>query len=385
MVKYSNLIRYSIAVLGVVGLTMILLVGRSTSNSFAQGNATATNTRTPTLAVTLFNPLVQLTSLPPLTTPSFTPSKTVIPSSTPTFTATPTSSPTLTLTHSPTPTMTLSPTSTASYTPQPSATATIEPSNTPLTTMQTVLPAEVASQTLPPSSTSTLIMETATSIPTDSETVVISETPNNTDTPTASPTPSLTQTATVTQTVTSTSTLTATATLTETPTITPSPTITSTSTLTNTPSPPITESTRPAGDNNDDSGQPISPLLMILGGLLTLAVGGYMVSYAMNAAAVDRYARGFVINRCPVCEIGHLDLEERFNRILLIPRVKRTVRCDNCRSVLREVGKYKWRYAVDPAANPNLYQAMNNRIVHENELFDIAPDHDTGTPEYIDD
>lgn len=408
MTKHSNLIRYSIAVLGILGLTLIV-VSRSSSNSLAQGNPTTTKTRAPTLEATIFSPDVQQTGLPPLRTPSFTPSKTAVPSTTPTFTPSPTSSPTLTLTSTPTPTTTSSPTPTATLTntSPPTATETILPSDTPFSptvsftdtiqpteTIQasntpqlfteTVLPVEVASQTVAPSSTSTLDPTTAIA-PTETETAVVSQTPSNTDTPTSTSTPSPTQTITLT------STLTATATLTETSTITPSPTITLTATytptptLTNTPLPPVTESTRPSGsDNDDDSGQPISPLLLILGGLLTLGVGGYMVSYAMNAAAVDRYARGFVINRCPVCETGHLDLEERFNRILYIPRVKRTVRCDNCRSVLREVGKRKWRYAVDPAANPNLYRAMNNNIVHENELFDIAPDHDTGTPEYID-
>ena len=54
--------------------------------------------------------------------------------------------------------------------------------------------------------------------------------------------------------------------------------------------------------------------------------------------------------------------------MLGIPRPRAIVRCDNCRSVLREVGNHRWRYAVDRAANPTLYSQFNGRVVTEETL-----------------
>jgi hypothetical protein len=54
--------------------------------------------------------------------------------------------------------------------------------------------------------------------------------------------------------------------------------------------------------------------------------------------------------------------------VLGIPRPQAIVRCDNCRSVLREVGRRRWRYAVDRAANLTLYNQLNGRIVNEETL-----------------
>lgn len=109
-----------------------------------------------------------------------------------------------------------------------------------------------------------------------------------------------------------------------------------------------------------------------------------MVMYARRAAALDRYAGGFVLYHCPACQEGILSIEERVDRLLGIPRVKRTVRCDTCRSVLREVGNRRWRYAIDPAVNPDLYEALNNQVVHEQELIDLSPDSHFAAPHYID-
>lgn len=109
-----------------------------------------------------------------------------------------------------------------------------------------------------------------------------------------------------------------------------------------------------------------------------------MVTYATNAAALDRYASGFPIRYCPVCEEGHLEIEEKTARWLWIPFVRRTVRCDNCRSVLREVGKRRWRYAVDRSVNEDFYRNLNNRILTEAQLLAIAPDYAADAPLYID-
>lgn len=92
----------------------------------------------------------------------------------------------------------------------------------------------------------------------------------------------------------------------------------------------------------------------------------------MNATALDRYATGFIVSTCPACEIGNLNIEERPYRSVGLPRLRRTVRCDNCRSTLREVGRFRWRYSVDPLVNDALFADYNGEIITENELRDKA-------------
>jgi hypothetical protein len=110
------------------------------------------------------------------------------------------------------------------------------------------------------------------------------------------------------------------------------------------------------------------PLEAVVGGLLLLLVVVYVALYWRGLAAVDRYAGGFVLQACPVCKVGHLSVETRQSRILGIPRPRSTVRCDNCKSVLREAGERRWRYAVDRAANPGAYQRWNGRVIEEEAL-----------------
>jgi len=98
-----------------------------------------------------------------------------------------------------------------------------------------------------------------------------------------------------------------------------------------------------------------------------------MAVYAINAAAVDRYATGFVVRYCPVCDDGRLEIEERPYRVLGIPRVRRTVRCATCRSMLREVGRRRWRYTVDPHENQHLFEDYNGRVISEEELKSLLP------------
>ncbi len=127
----------------------------------------------------------------------------------------------------------------------------------------------------------------------------------------------------------------------------------------------------------------MNPLIPIGLGLLGL-FGFYMAVYAMSSAALDRYATGFITQTCPVCG-GHLEIEERPYRVAGIPRVRRTVRCDNCRSVLREVGRRRWRYAVDPNANTPLFEDYNGLVLHENELIMLASSESIeNRPEYLD-
>lgn len=107
---------------------------------------------------------------------------------------------------------------------------------------------------------------------------------------------------------------------------------------------------------------PIPPEAVVGGAALILLLI-YVGLYWRGLAAADRYADGFVIERCPICGEGHLLVEVKQTRLLGIPRSRSLVRCDFCRSMLREVGKGRWRYAVDRSANATLYRQLNGKIV----------------------
>jgi hypothetical protein len=132
--------------------------------------------------------------------------------------------------------------------------------------------------------------------------------------------------------------------------------------LTNAPPTPV-----PAQTVEPES-SPHPPLEAIVGGIVLLLVLAYVALYWRGLVAADRYAQGFVVERCPVCQHGHLTIEARQDRVLGVPRPRWTVRCDNCRSVLRSAGSRRWRYAVDRAANPTLYNQLNGRVVDEETL-----------------
>lgn len=135
-----------------------------------------------------------------------------------------------------------------------------------------------------------------------------------------------------------------------------------------------------SGDDDDD--MPVSAL--VLGGILALSVLGYLGVYVIQAANIARYREGFILSVCPVCETGDLYVEDRRYRMLGIPRVRRTVRCDTCRSVLRQVGSDEWRYAVDGVVNADLYAAYNGCVLTEDELLDISPEFRDAPLEFID-
>lgn len=312
-------------------LIIIIFLGFSQQgnlNVLAQTNPTAT----------IFRPTVVETGLPPVLSATPTPSRTFTPFPTLTRTNTPTHTPTNTRTNTPTATNTASDTPTF----------------------------------------------TATSTNTATRTVTASRTPSPTNTLTGTHT--ATQTVTVTLTATETGTVTATTTATETPTDTLTPSNTPTETPTTTRVPSVIESTRPEDDprpsNDDGGGIPLWSIL--LGGALTLLGGGYMLVHAWSAASLARYEEGFFLDQCPICEEGHLVLEERPYSVLGIPRVRRAVRCDNCRSVLREVRRYQWRYAVDPSASRDLYDMLNNKVIPEQKLADLSQSYGETVPEYLD-
>ncbi len=123
----------------------------------------------------------------------------------------------------------------------------------------------------------------------------------------------------------------------------------------------------------------LPPEAVVAGGALLLILF-YVALYLRGAAVVERYANGFVIQRCPVCRQGTLDIERRMGRTLGIPNARHTVHCTHCRSVLRETGEGQWRYAVDPLPNAHLYERLNNQTLDEAALVRLAQETDTRAP-----
>ncbi len=366
----------------------------------ASDTSTATLTLTPTVTSSATSPLTATLTITPTATQTstFTPSPTdtVTPSLTPsrTNTAVPTETPLLTVTPSPSPT----------------------PSDTSAPTL--VAQAVVPTDTPPPTETAALTPVSAT------VTASLTETPRPTLTFTPSVTPSLTASATFTYTATITAMpptstidtgflLTGTAIMVEVhrretatalllPTATPTEALLSLGAMNSTgtaifdeinrratetsaaavPSPTV-EGTAiaavPQGVESSsntaiisESAGGIAPELLVGGGVLLLVIG-YAGLYWRGASGVERYAGGFVIDRCPTCGHGTLHLETTVTRSLGIARARYTVRCSECRSVLRGAGVRRWRYAVDRVENPSLYERYNNKIIEESELARLTP------------
>lgn len=365
-------------------------------------SATPTATDTPTLT-----PSPVPTDTPTLTaspTPSETPTATATATytATPTLTHTPTLTPTLTLTASPLPSQT--PSETPSETPTATPTATHTATDTP-TSLPTLTPSPVPTDT--PTASPTW---TETAVPTLTATLTVTETPwptatdspvpaafvpavtsTNTPAPSYTPTSAL-PTATASSTVGPTRTLVPTLTMSPVPSdtvIPPSPALPSTTAMPsavaaveNTSTGPLPIESGTPADEKESGDQP-RPLYLLLGGALAVLGVLYSILYITQAAHLNRYRDGFVLTTCPVCEEGALDLEEHRYRILGIPRVRRVVRCDICHSVLREVGRQRWRYAVDGAENPDLYDEINGQVLTEDELLDVG--YRGAPPQYIED
>ena len=351
--------------------------------------ATATATNTPTDTPT-HTPTATET---PTDTPTHTPTATETPTDTPTHTPTATETPTDTPTH--TPTVTETPTNTPTHTPAATETPTNTPTHTPAATEtppDTPTHTPAATETAPDTPTHT---PTVTETPTATNTLTITPSPTEaqnliipataTTPPSATPTPTPTHTPTIT--ASPTQTLTHTPTATDTPTITASPTETlthtPTATETNTPThtptatetaqavvpPPLTLTPQIAGDA--DRGPGLTPEA-ILGGVGLLLVGGYTGLYLWGLAGSRRYAGKFVFSKCPVCRVGNPVIETRQERWFGIPVTHWIVRCDNCRSVLRQTGRDRWRYAVDPLEDANLYARYNGKELDIATLRQLA-------------
>ncbi len=358
-----------------------------TSTHTATLTSTATSTDVPSPTPTLTATLTETPS--PTATATLT--DTDIPSETPTLTATVTltATPSVTLTETATVTATDFPTSTD--TSQPSATSTLTPTWTatvtaiPPTTVTAIAQALVASETastVPPSSTP---------IPSFTPQPSATHTPQPTSTETATPTSTVTETATAMPTSSVTFTPTATVTQTEslTPTLAATSTVVSASETSVAPSetPTLTATTVAAVIVEPTEISPTAtlvpqvelppeggrfPIEAIVGLILLGLILGYVALYVRGAAAADRYANGFVVDICPVCQQGHLVVETKQDRWLGIPRPRRTLRCTHCRSVLRETGDYHWRYAVDPVENAAIYQRYNGQEIDDETLIALA-------------
>jgi hypothetical protein len=97
------------------------------------------------------------------------------------------------------------------------------------------------------------------------------------------------------------------------------------------------------------------------GGFAAVVLIAYVARLMASRRERFRYADGFVLSSCPVCQQGHLHLEESFSRTLGALRARRLVRCNVCRSVLREVEPGVWRYSIDPYINAALAEKYNGQ------------------------
>jgi uncharacterized protein YgiM (DUF1202 family) len=340
----------------VVPTLRITLVPTETSTETA--TSTATNTFTPMPTHTSTN------------TPSAVPSETEAEEATSVVSVlqAPTQRPSATLTRTASPTSTQTPTSTATNTATrlPSETLTSAPSDTPTE-------AVTETATAAPSATVEAI-EAATETRTPRSTIAVTQTEiSSRETATSAPRAEATERVVLpaeTETITPSATLPVRTTVTAE--VTPEPNAsqaeTATATATRTPPVGIILPTPVSSLPESTPSTPTIPPEALVGGLVLLALIVYVGLYWRGLSMADHYADGFVIQRCPVCQQGQLSVETRLNRVLGIPRPRSIVRCDTCRSVLREAGRHRWRYAVDPLENPPFYKRFNGKIVYEATL-----------------
>jgi len=121
-------------------------------------------------------------------------------------------------------------------------------------------------------------------------------------------------------------------------------------------------------------GIPASAQTPLFAGLSILVIGGlaYFWQWSAGRNEVRRYARGFVLTICPVCQEGHIHLDEVVRSTAGVQWVRRTARCDTCNSVLRELRPGLWRYSVDAYVNPELAERFKSQRATTAELQDLA-------------
>lgn len=114
--------------------------------------------------------------------------------------------------------------------------------------------------------------------------------------------------------------------------------------------------------------------LPLFGGIGLLVIAGllYGWQWSVGRAETRRYAKGFILSTCPVCQEGHIHLDEVVRQTLGIQWVRRSARCSVCRSVLRELRPGQWRYSVDAFVNPEMAERFRTKQVTNAELQELA-------------
>jgi hypothetical protein len=159
------------------------------------------------------------------------------------------------------------------------------------------------------------------------------------------------------------------------PTITPLPPATVTPQSAVAPLPaPTTPPVNQSPNLLEGIGGPVKSGLLIAGGLILFGLVVYIWRRSAGMRQVRRYAKGFPVDICPACQEGHLHLEQLVQRSMGIPSVRRSVRCDMCRSVLREVRPGRWRYTVDPYVNPEMASRYDTRWLTHADLEALGRD-----------
>jgi hypothetical protein len=162
-------------------------------------------------------------------------------------------------------------------------------------------------------------------------------------------------------------------TLTVSPSSTPLPAATSTLQPTVAPLPqPTIPPALPAPNPLEGIEGPVKTGLLVGGGLVLLGLIVYLWRRSAGVREVRRYAKGFLFDTCPACHEGHLHLDQLVQHSMGIPNVRRSVRCDTCRSVLREIRPGRWRYTVDPYVNPDMASRYDTRWLSRTDLELLA-------------
>jgi len=162
------------------------------------------------------------------------------------------------------------------------------------------------------------------------------------------------------------------------PTRTLAPTVTTRPATSATSAPPSPTPTVPLANTSPPPSllDSLPPCLKTGGGIALGAVvllgGGYLARRITAQREVTRYRGGFPLTLCPVCLEGHVHVNEVVKTSLGIPRLTRSVRCDNCHSALREVQPGKWRYSVDAYRNPEMAERYGTRLLWEDDLKKLA-------------
>ncbi len=135
--------------------------------------------------------------------------------------------------------------------------------------------------------------------------------------------------------------------------------------------------------DDDGTGGGIRPET-VLAIVVVLVLAAYVVLYLLLAMNAAKPAPAFLSKPCPVCQRGTLYLETKTEQVLGLPVVRRTVRCNTCRSLLRQTRRGRWRYAVDRLENPTLYARYNARELSDTQLLTLGREASRAVrPEFI--